>query len=294
MRVLFGVILIVALACTSFAQSEGANPSSFTYAGPEEGAVQARGGSSGQQSAAPNVLPYDQRTDPRLFDPAYIPRVFQLKYVEAFWIEQLLFPFGALVQRQTNLNSIAVRAPSAVMDQIVALVKQMDVPGNTSKTIELTCYLILASPQAIAGEVIPPVLKPVIDQLRNVLTYKSYSVLDTIIGRTSSGKSINLSGSAGKVSDSAPWPDKYELTVYPSINGDGTDQIIRMDQMRFTATVNSMRSDSNYPPSDIRSMNNTPVTISTSLDLKKGQQVVVGKSSVREHALILVSSAKIE
>ncbi len=248
-----------------------------------------------------SAQPYDARMDPRLFDPNYVPRVFQLKYVDARWLEQLLFPYGALIQRQDNLNSLAVRAPSAMIDTIADLIKQLDVPANTAKTVELTCYLIMAAPQSGGGDSTPPVLKPVIDQLRNVLTYKSYTVVDTIIGRTNAGRELNLSGAATKISDLVPWPSGYQLSIRPGLIGEGKDQVIRLETISFNGAVESV--DPNATSSkDAPPVPNLPggrylrtqVNISTTLDIKQGQQVVVGKSTVRDHALILVVSAKIQ
>src|SRR5262245_8103752 len=127
MRAFSGLILTFILASPVLGQSRPQTPPP----------------SSQQQPTTPFTMPgpafpYDARTDPRLTDPSYVPRVFPLHYVDARWIEQLLFPYGALVQRQDNLNSIAVRAPSAIIGQIEGLIKQMDVPANATKTVSIT------------------------------------------------------------------------------------------------------------------------------------------------------------
>jgi hypothetical protein len=274
MRALSGLILSLMLAQFTVAQTRQNVATPFS------------------QAPAPPGAAYDRRTDPRLFDPSWVPRVFQLKYVDAFWIEQLLYPYGALVERQPNLNSVAVRAPSAVIENIAQLIKQMDVPANGAKSVELTCYLILASPAGTA-ENVPAALKPVLDQLRNVLAYRSYSVIDTIIGRSTATHDISLEGGTAKVSDSAPWIANYKLIARPSVTGEGADQVVRLDPVRFTAQLETVNPevDPRYPAS--RTVT-TPVNVATSLDIKKGQQIVVGKSSVRDHALILVISAKVE
>jgi hypothetical protein len=247
---------------------------------------------SGQQQPATPFsmpgIPYDPRTDPRLTDPSYVPRVFQLHYVDARWIEQLLFPYGAMVQRQDNLNSIAVRAPSAVIDKVEALIKQMDVPANATKTVSVTCYLILASPTPNASEAMPPALKPVVDQLRNLLAYKSYGVIDTIFGATTEGRQLQLSGAAAKTSDTAPWISNYVLYATPGVSGEGGNVTIRLENVKFSAELQT--ANLGLTPGG----QNVHVGIDTSLDVKPGQQVVVGKSTVRDHALILVVSAKVD
>ena len=272
MRSLFSTLLACLLAQSAIAQTPAATP--FPQAAP-----------SGPQPAF---------LDPRLWDPNWVPRVFQLRYVDARWMEQLLFPYGAVVERQENLNSIAVRAPAAVIDSIAQLIKQMDIAANATKTVELTCFLILASPQA-GSETMPPVLKPVVDQLRNLLAYHSYSVIDTIIGRSTAGKDINLRGTTAKASDNATWLS-YELVARANTIGDGTDQTVRLDPVRLVGSVESSNPDFNPNVPNVPGARTltTAINISTSLDLKKGQQVVVGKSSVRDHALILVISAKVE
>ncbi len=229
------------------------------------------------------AFPYDERTDPRLFDPNWVPRVFVLKYVEPNWIRTLLFPYGAIVQTQDSLNSVAVRAPAAVIDSIAQLIKQMDTPANAKKSVELTGYLILGTPVAVAtADPIPPALKPVIDQLKNVLAYKSYSVVDTIIGRTMEGNRIEMNGSAARTADAAPALTRYQLQLTPNVTGEGNSQSVRL-------VVNF---NGNMQGQNVRE-DNTPVGISSTLDIRVGQQVVVGKSTIRDYALILVMSTKL-
>jgi hypothetical protein len=81
-----------------------------------------------------------------------------------------------------------------------------------------------------------------------------------------------------KLNDSDTFLPEYSFSVMPRIvTGEGAEQSIHFENLRLTINV----------------MNGRGLSISTAVDVKKGQQIVVGKATVQDRAVILVLSAKI-
>jgi len=218
---------------------------------------------------------------PMAFDPDWPTRVFIIRYVDIRSISNLLSAFGVPVSIENTLKAVSVRAPQATLTSIEDLIKRFDVPANASKNVEISGHLVLGSLQADADSV-PASLKPVIDQLKNVMAYKSYRVVDTIVARGKEGDYIRSNGMIARLADSDPaGPPIYEdFVVRPRVVGEGADQVIHLQELNLVVKVFSNGSYSS-------------LSISTSLDVKRGQQVVVGKATVQDRALILVLSAKV-
>src|SRR5262249_42314739 len=155
------------------------------------------------------------------------------------------------------------------------------IPANAPKSIEITAHLLVASPQA-ESDTIPAVLKPVIDQLRAVMAYKSYRVLDTVLASGKEGDQIHQDGVLPKLNDADPNLPTFAFAVIPRITGEGADQSVHLENLGLNLTV--AIAGSGGP----RTLN-----IGTAVDVKKGQQVVVGKATVQDRAVILVLSAKV-
>jgi len=206
--------------------------------------------------------------------------VFPIRYVDIRYIWNLLSPFGATMSSEPNLNAISVRASAATLTSIDEIIKRFDIPANASRNIDLTVHLLLATGQTDPDS-FPAALKPVIDQLRSIMTYKSYQVVDTILARGTEGDTITTSGMTAKFSATDLSAPNYQFSVRPRVAGEGQDQFVHLDNLGFTVTVNV----SGSAPQSLR--------IDTALDVKKAQQVVVGKATMSDRALILVLSAKI-
>jgi len=233
----------------------------------------------GQQPALPNPGQFPG-FGPMMSDPNWPTRVFTLRYVDIGNLQTLLSTFGVPMYSDRTLKAISVRAPQATLTAIEELIKRFDVPASAPKTIDLTAYLVLGSQGDTDS--IPPAIKPVIDQLKSVMSFKSYRVVDTLLGRGSEGDVMSSSGMIAKLSESDPpgQPIYVNFQLRPRVQGDGTDQVIRLENLRLNVKVwvNGSYND---------------LTISTALDVKKGQQMVVGKAAFQDRALILILSARV-
>jgi hypothetical protein len=204
--------------------------------------------------------------------------VFALRYIDSRAIANLLGPFDVVYSVDPGLKALSVKAPDKTLLAIEEMIKRFDVPVNTPKQVEITAYLLLASPQ-LEQDSPPAVLKPVIDQLRSVMAYKSYRVLDTIMATGKEGDRISQSGMTPKLTDSDTTGSQYSFQATPHIVGEGADHSVRFENLQFTLTNQGHAGNVG--------------TIQTGVDIKKGQQVVIGKTTVQDRAIILVLSAKI-
>src|SRR5206468_6983974 len=94
-----------------------------------------------------------------------------------------------------SLRLLTVRAPKEIMPAIEDAIKRLDVP-TLSKSAELTVYVLMASDRLDPAmpNSLPSTLQPVVNQLKNVLSYKGFQLLDTLFARGSDQHNINLRG----------------------------------------------------------------------------------------------------
>jgi hypothetical protein len=260
MRYLTALVLILGLSLTAAAQTNK-RPIATPFTPPPSQAPQ-----QPPNSPALPMVPPDAPT-----------KVFSIHYVDTRAIETLIRTYGVQISREPGLSAIAVKAPATTLTAIEEMIKRFDIPANVPKRVEITGYLLLGSPQP-EPDSIPPVLKSVIDQLRNVMAYKSYRVVDTILASAKEGDNFNESAIIPKISETDSGTPEYSFSGNPRVTGEGADQAIHFENLRF----------------DLRNVSGgRPVSIYTSVDVKKGQQVVVGKATVQDRAVILVLTAKV-
>jgi len=207
-------------------------------------------------------------------------RLFQIKYVDAGELSRVLSMFrGSISYSGGNLRVLSVRAPKDIMPAIEDAIKRLDVPVPR-KDAELTAYVLLASDQAEAGNPVPAAVQPVITQLKSVFAYKAYQVVDTVITRaTGTQTPVSLSGTLnlGPGTSNSNSGNYNFTTRFRFESPDGKAQILRLYDMKYS----------------FQSTNNPyPVVISADVDIPQGQQVVVGKATLGDRALILVMSSR--
>jgi hypothetical protein len=262
MRSLFAFVVILTISLTGVAQ--GSRKTVATPFGP--------------QSSPTPIPPQTPAPGPPAFYPDSPTRVFAIKYVDSRAIQKLLEPFGVPVALEPRLSAIAVKAPEKTLDAIEEVIKRFDIPANTPKRIEITAYLVLGSVQT-EPDSIPATLKPVIDQLRNVMAYKSYRVLDTILATGKEGDQMSEFGSTAKLSDADATSPQYSFFAIPrTVTGQGAEQSVHLDDLRLELNLKDR---------------GVTGRIGTSVDVKKNQQVVIGKTTLQDRAMFLILSAKI-
>ena len=208
-------------------------------------------------------------------------RIFQAKYADVKDLANVLSVFGYHIEANRELHVLAVSAPHDVMAAIEDAIKRLDVPAAAPKDVDLTVYLVLASQQADGSGGIPAELQPVANELKGVLSFKSFRMLDTILLRTQPGNRATASGVIAGARPEAP-KTQYDFTVRSStVTEDPKGRLIRLDDL----TLNLLE----------LAVGGTKAGIHTEITVREGQKVVVGKSNMggTDQALILVVTAKV-
>jgi hypothetical protein len=197
-------------------------------------------------------------------------KLFQIKSVDPSELQRALSLFRCeLAYSGGSLRVLSVRAPKEIMPAIEDAIKRLDVPAPRNDA-ELTIYVLVASDQADPATTIPAALNPVVNQLKGVLAYKGYRLVDTLITRATSTGSASLDGSL-PISDTLK-PNYHFVSFFQFANLDGKTPVLKLNRMSFQM--------------------GGVAGISGDVEVPQGQQVVVGKATMGERALILVMTSK--
>ncbi len=207
-------------------------------------------------------------------------RIFTLRNIDAGQLSIALRMFRARMQPTPDLHILSVRAPKEIMPAIEDAIKRLDVP-TPSKNAELTISVIVATEQAEGASNTPSNLQAVVNQLKNVLSYKGYQLIDTLIARGTDRRNAPTS-----LMGTLPNGIGYAFNARMRIeNSDAKSPRLRLDDMTFRLLA--PRNVPNGPaPGAVE------VSISTDVEVPRGQQVVVGKATYGDRAYILVMSAQ--
>lgn len=210
-------------------------------------------------------------------------KLFQVKYADVNHLANVFRAFGASVQPDSELRVISVRAPKEVLTAIEESLQRLDVPQAPAKNVQLEAYLLTASGQGSSAN-IPGDLEPVIKQLKTVFNYQGFRLLGTLSWRGRDGKGGSVSGLLPSVSSDSAQPTFYTF----KINGVG----VTSEGKEPTIRINDLYLQLVFP---VKGSGTQNAVISTSIDVKQGQKVVVGKANIdnADNALILVLTAKV-
>lgn len=215
-----------------------------------------------------------------------VSRIFEVKHADVNSLRDLLGIFGAHLVPNRDMKVISVSGTRATLDAIEEALKKLDVPPVRQPNIDITAYLLVASQLAAPGAV-PAELQPVVSQLKGVLNYQNFRVLDTLVLRTSVKRKAELSGlaTAGAVKGTRP---SYSFSlIADSVDTDAKGRVVRLSQLGLSMRIPYL--------TDAAQLQFHDAKISADIDLREGQRVVVGKTSfdAPDNALILVLSLKI-
>jgi hypothetical protein len=214
---------------------------------------------------------------------AWPVKIFRVKYADVYRLANLFRAFGATVQPDSDLKVLSVRAPKEVLAAIEESLQRLDVPQPPAKNIQLDAYLLTASAQGTSGS-IPAELEPAVKQLRSVFNYQAFRLLGTLTWRGRDGKGGGVNGLLSPMSPDASQPTACEFNIKSAeVASGGKEPSIR---------INELRLDLFFSP---RNGPRQRAQINTSIDVREGQKVVVGKANLdsSDNALILVLTAKV-
>src|SRR5262249_34864659 len=136
--------------------------------------------------------------------------------------------------------------------------------------------LLYGAAQDPAGDTTPQDLAATVKQLRSIFPYKGYRVMESFVLRGRDGQQTQTNGTLP--GSTTLYDFKYRPHVLPG----SAPRMIRIDGLHFQLRIPE---------------NNTffDANISTDLDTREGQKVVVGKSNVRgtADAILLVVTPKV-
>jgi hypothetical protein len=215
-----------------------------------------------------------------------------LKHVSAVSVAELLSVFGQRVVPHESLRMIAISGPPEVIKAMEELIAKVDVPKAAPKNVELTAHLLVGSEQGPSAA-LPTAIQPVIKQIQSLFTYKSFRLLDTMIARVreAEGNMRYGANASGAIDGPGEGPKGHsQLRVgWVDILPSETERVVRINNLAINVSI----------PNGYDAKNNVrylQTGIDTSVDVKEGQKVVVGKANVagtQDQALIVVLTAKV-
>jgi len=226
--------------------------------------------------------PQEQRAEAK----ALRTEIVKLKYVRAQDIRQLLYAYVSRdghIQFNPNLpNVLTVSDSPENVEKILAAVREIDVkPADVLYTVQL----VLGSESDAKTD---PELQndPVVKELRKLLRYQGYTVLDSTLVRV-----INRDRATVVLGPKA----EFTLMLRPDVAADPKSPMIKTD-VRLSQTI---RTDRNVVKEGKEIPAGMPIEVTTpvesTLNIKSGERTVVGVSKLDggDKGLILIISAKI-
>jgi Bacterial type II/III secretion system short domain len=191
-------------------------------------------------------------------------KLYRLQYALADHVAGLLGPMGFVVKGDNGMHAVVVRGTAERQAEAERLISELDRPGAGigQQDVETTVYVLAASNASGSEAPLPPSVDPVIKQLRTVFAYSNYQLLGTILMRS---RDEQYASTQGLLKNRQTGPDQkasnYVLNYRASV--DESRRMIHFDSFGFRVSGHEWNAD-----------------FQTSLDLREGQKVVVGKSNI--------------
>jgi hypothetical protein len=209
--------------------------------------------------------------------------IVKLKYVRGEDVRSLLYPYisrDGHIQVDGNMpNVLTVSDSSENVEKFLAAVRELDVkPADVLYTVQI----VLGSEAEAKTD---PELQndPVVKELRKLLRYQGYSLLDSTLVRV-----VNRDRASIVMGPKA----EFELELMPDVAADPKTPMIKTTVRLRQIERLGMTQDKEGKPQPIV---NVTSPIETSLNIKPGDRTVVGVSKLDggDKGLILIISAKI-
>ena len=220
-------------------------------------------------------------------------RVFEIKYRDPNGLLGVIRPLGSgfkganfSVDRQ--FKTLTVRDFPENIAAIEEALKRLDTPEAPRPDIEFSVHVLIAASSPGEAEDYPAELGDVVKQLKTALKYKSYALMTSAIHRTKEGAGVNNSGVAeSKLFSAVPTPPNpifydYSLDVI-SIDAANGAPTVQVGRFRFSMRV---------PLNLGTSVQYENVGFTSPVNLRQGERVVVGSTTMGDKGLVVVVSAK--
>ena len=235
----------------------------------------------------PTPVAQTKPEDDFVTEKGFKSKVFTINHRDPNSLGTLLSPLlsgfkGVMVRANSELKTLTVRDFPENLATIEEAINRLDTPAAPRPNIELHMHILVASNTGTTTEQLPAELKDVITQLRETLSYRNYELAASVVQRlTETPRGLHGSGIAdiANVQATPPtMPLNYEyainsVSLAQSAGGPGAIQIGEFTFQARTNTVNG--------------------SVQTALNLRDGEKVVVGTTTIRDRALIIVLTAKV-
>ncbi len=194
---------------------------------------------------------------------------------------------GNQIAIQASDRAVIIRGSAALLDVVEQAVKQLDV-APPSRGVELTMFLLMGVGEDRTDESIPEELNPTIDQLKKVLPYKGYTLMDSMLQRGMDGKRVRVS-SVAESDPGVQQPTIIELDLFPKIQVGSNPRRISLENLSLGGRIPIATQEG--PETQWQYIN---VGINTNLDVQEGQYTVVGKTGIGpDRSIVLVILARV-
>jgi type II secretory pathway component GspD/PulD (secretin) len=206
--------------------------------------------------------------------------IVKLKYVRAQDIQQIIYPFlGPRGSLRFNDNMPMLLTISAVpedIDKVLAAIRELDVkPADVLYTVQL---VLGSETDATTDSELQN--DPIIKELRKLLRYKGYTLLDSTLLRV-----VNRENASVVLGPKA----EFEFALKPDVAGDVKAPVIKTE-VRLRQIVWTKSGEEKA-----ETVRKVTTPIESTLNIKSGERTVVGVSKLDggDKGLILIISGKI-
>jgi hypothetical protein len=231
-----------------------------------------------------------------------VTKLVTVKYADPNGLYNLVRMFGVEVQVNGPMKVLAISGSTDSVAAAETAIRQLDI---APKNIELTVHFVVGSDQAnLAGNAVPQDLRDVIAQLKSTFAFKEYRMLDVLTLRTRSGSPAETSGILSTAA--APRLSVFSIRSATVSEDGGTVRIDRMHAgLRIPLINRAAAVAANLAPGhpdrlaaadgNLGKVEYRDTGIDQDVDVKEGQKVVVGRSSLEgpEKALFLILTARV-
>jgi len=194
---------------------------------------------------------------------------------------------GAALSVNQDLRTITVRDFPENLAAMEDAIKRLDQPAPKTADIELKISVLIASKTALPNAAVPDELAPVVKQLQSTLRYAYYGLMTSSVHRTKIGDGIEGSGVAEPTllgmtaSQERPILYSYNLRRITSTSNTSID----VERFSFSMRV----------PLDVGggAIQYQSVGFDTPVSIRQGEKVVIGTTTMRDKALVVVVTASV-
>jgi len=242
----------------------------------------------GQPTPPPARAPEAVREEP-VPEKGLKSRVFEVKHRDPYQLREVLRPLGSgsvgsQMVPSRDFGTISVRDFPENIAVIEEALKRLDRPETAQPDVELRLSVLVGT--NADGDAAPPEgLKDVVTALRSTLQYRHYTLAGVFVQRAKDrtrrleggGATGGLEPPAAK-GDARTWLIKYRIDSLGVEAPPSGPAVVRLDGFEF----------------DVIAANGTRVGgMRTDLSLRGDEQVVVGTSTMKDSALIVVISSRV-